>query len=315
MTRSFDWYGVLESILEFLRSSEALGLAVTLAIFYAVYRLVVYLARRNMSDEAARLTVRKWARYVFLWAALLWVLVVYGMHRQKDIFFVIGIFLAAVAISLRDVFSNFIGWMVIMASRVYRERDRVSIGDVSGDVIDIGLFRTVLAEIGQWVDADQSTGRLVAVPNKTVLETPVYNYTEGHDYIWSEFKVLVTFSSNWKRAEEIILAVAQVDFEAKEERIKERLKRARSLYYVTYTFITPKVWVSIADSGVLLTARYLVRARRRRTLDDTISREVLSRFASESDIEFAYPSLAVYRPGTNPAGGPGGSLHTGRSKS
>jgi small-conductance mechanosensitive channel len=314
MSDTSNWYDLLAGIAEFLRSSEALGLAVSLAIVYAVYRLVVYLAGRNMADESARLTVRKWARYVFLWAALMWVLVVYGMHGQKDLFFLIGIFLAAIAISLRDVFSNFVGWMVIMASRVYRERDRVTIGEVSGDVIDIGLFRTVLAEIGHWVEADQSTGRLVAVPNKMVLDRPVYNYTEGHDYIWSEFKVLVTFASDWRRAEEHMLEVVRRDFEAKEEQVKERLKRARNLYYVTYTYITPKVWVTIADSGIQLTARYLVRARRRRTMDDAISREILSRFSQEPAIDFAYPSLALYHPDT-PAAPPGGTLHTRPEKS
>lgn len=308
MNEPIDWYGMLDGLLGFLRSGEALGLAFSLAVIYAVYRAVVYLSRRYMSDEAARLSVRKWGRYVFLWTALLWVLIAYGIYRQKDLFFLVGIFLAAVAISLRDVFSNFVGWLVIMASRVYRERDRIRIGPVTGDVIDIGLFRTLIAEIGEWVDADQSTGRLVAVPNKMALESPVYNFTEGHDYIWNEFKVLVTFDSDWHKAEQIMLDIVERDFAGKEEHVRERLKRVRTMYYVTYTYITPKVWVTIADSGVLLTARYLVRARRRRTLDDAIAREVLDRFSREKEIDFAYPSYAIYRPGTG-GSPPGTGLH------
>jgi small-conductance mechanosensitive channel len=294
MGPEFDWSGFVAAGLEFIRNN-ALGLALTLAIIFALYRVVVHLANRYLSDTPARLAVIKWSGYVALWFSGLWVLIVYGIHRQKDLFFLIGIFLAATAFSLRDVFSNFIGWTVIMSSRSFRERDRIRIDDVSGDVIDIGLFRTVIAEIGEWVEADQSTGRLVTIPNKFVLERPVYNYTQGHDYLWNEFKVMVTFDSDWEKAEKIVLKVVEDDFNQQQEQIRERLHRARRRLDLTYTYITPKVYVTIADSGVLLTARYLVRARRRRTLDDVVTREVLRRFGGEKSIDFAYPSHAIYR--------------------
>jgi small-conductance mechanosensitive channel len=312
MTPSIDWGMLISSFFEFLQYRAA-SLIISLIIIWALYRLLALAVDRYVRDEAARLSVKKWARYGALWLALLWILVIYGLHRQKDVFFLIGIILAAVAISLRDVFSNFIGWFVIISSGIFRERDRVKIGQVTGDVIDIGLFRTVLAEIGEWVESDQSTGRLVVVPNSTVLTQPVYNYTDGHDYIWDELSVQVTFDSDWRLAEKIILDAIERDFAAKEDHIKERLRSARRKYYLTYTYVTPKIYVRIADSGVQLSARYLVRARNRRTLRDQFSRAILDGFGKAPSIALAYPSLALYRPYTDPP--PPSSLHSTPEKS
>ncbi len=311
MTPNFDWRVLLTGMSQFL-GSQASALIVSVVIIWIVYRTVAFAAERYVRDEAARLSVKKWARYGALWIALLWIVVVYGIYNQKDVFFLIGIFLAAVAISLRDVFSNFVGWLVIMTSGMFHERDRVKIGQVSGDVIDIGLFRTLVAEIGGWVDADQSTGRLVAVPNSHVLSQPVFNYTDGHDFVWDELSLLVTFDSNWRLAEKIMLDAVERDFSGKEDHIKERLRSARRKYYVTYTYITPKVYVNIADSGVKLSARYLVRARNRRTLQDQFCRHILDMFSRESTVALAYPSLALYRPYTDP---PPPVLHGGPEKS
>jgi small-conductance mechanosensitive channel len=87
------------------------------------------------------------------------------------------------------------------------------------------------------------------------------------------------------------------DFEEKKEQIQERLKRVRQQYLLRYNFISPKVYVRIADSGVELAIRYMVRARRRRTEEDALAREILSRFAADKHIEFAYPTTRFYRMG------------------
>ena len=64
--------------------------------------------------------------------------------------------------------------------------DRVQIGDTKGDVIDIGLLRTTLMEIGNWVSRDMYSGRIVRIPNSTVLKGSVFNYSQGFQFIWDE---------------------------------------------------------------------------------------------------------------------------------
>jgi small-conductance mechanosensitive channel len=95
----------------------------------------------------------------------------------------LGLLSAGVAIALADVLKNMAGWMYIPSRRPFRVGDRIEIEGTRGDVVDIRLFCFSLMEIGNWVDAEQSTGRLVHVPNGSVFINQVANYTEGFQYI------------------------------------------------------------------------------------------------------------------------------------
>lgn len=80
----------------------------------------------------------------------------------------------------------------------------MQIGQHVGDVIDIRLFQFTILEIGNWVEADQSTGRLIHMPNAKVFQEPQANYSTGFEYIWHEIPVMVTFESNWKKTKTIL---------------------------------------------------------------------------------------------------------------
>jgi small-conductance mechanosensitive channel len=266
----------------------------------AVSQIAIGIVTKYVRHEEKSHAIRKWIRYITIVFGFAWLIVLYNAQTEKSSPFyllLIGVFLAGVAISMRDVFSNIVGWFIIISSKGFRQGDRIRVGQVTGDVIDIGLLRTVLAEIGGWVNADQSTGRLVSMPNSAVLSQEIYNFTQGYEFIWDEIRVLVTFESDWQAAEKIMNEVASRDFEERKEQIQERLKLVRSRFLLRFNFISPKVYIRIADSGVELTLRYMVQARRRRTAQDTVSREILLKFAQEKKIEFAYPTMRVYRMG------------------
>ncbi len=299
MTQSFDWNRIVFVLIEFAQKN-ALGILLSFAILFIVARVAIGLTDRYVHQEEKKHAMRKWIKYITAIFGMAWILALYSMHTGKSSAFfllLVGLFLAGIAISLRDVFSNVVGWIIIISSKGFRQGDRIRVGNLTGDVIDIGLLRTVLAEIGGWVGADQSTGRLVSMPNSMVLTHEIYNYTQGYDFIWDEIKILVTFESDWQKAEQIVTEVAMKDFEDKREQIQERLRRVQSRYLLRFNYISPKVYVRIADSGVELALRYMVRARRRRTMEDTVAREILNRFKEEKNIEFAYPTMRIYRMG------------------
>ncbi|MBD3391365.1 MAG: mechanosensitive ion channel [Chitinivibrionales bacterium] len=299
MTEPFQWNQILPALLEFLQDN-ILGIVLSLVVLLIVSGIATGITNKYVEPAEKKLAIRKWIRYITFIFGLAWLLVLYGSHTGTNtpmFLFVVGMFLAGVAISMRDVFSNFVAWTIIASGKGFSQGDRIRIGSLTGDVIDVGLLRTVLAEIGDWVGADQSTGRLVSMPNSMVLTHEIYNYTQGYDFIWDEVKILVTFESDWQKAEEIMTEVAFKDFEEKREQIQERLKRVRSRYLLRFNYISPKVYVRIADSGVELALRYMVRTRRRRTLEDFVAREILNRFAQEKKIDFAYPTMRFYRMG------------------
>ena len=81
----------------------------------------------------------------------------------------LGLLSAGLAVALSDLVAGVAGWFFILSRRPFRVGDRVQIGDDRGDVIDIDVFQTTLLEIGNWVDAEQSTGRMIHIPNSTRL--------------------------------------------------------------------------------------------------------------------------------------------------
>jgi hypothetical protein len=205
-------------------------------------------------------------------------------------------------IALADVLKNMAGWLYILARRPFRLGDRIEIEGTRGDVIDIRLFRFTLMEIGNWVDADQSTGRLIHVPNGVVFTRPVANYTEGFEYIWHEIPVLLTFESNWEKAKAIFLeevGVASVDPNGDAAR---RLRETAGAYQIKVGTLTPTVYLTVRDSGVLLTGRLLVAARERRGVEGRVWEALLRRFGAAPDIDLAYPTVRAYFQGTVPPG-------------
>lgn len=209
----------------------------------------------------------------------------------------LGLLSAGIAIALSDVLKNMVGWAYILSRRPMSVGDRVEVDGTHGDVIDIRLFRFTLMEVGNWVAADQSTGRLVHIPNGLLFTQRIANYTEGFSHIWEDLQVLITFESNYEKAEEIlrrILAEQCPDVEATAgKKIRETARR----YHIRIGALTPTVYLSVRDSGVLLTARYLTESRSRRGTAQDIWRAILSAFAAESDIDLAYPTYRIFQHG------------------
>ena len=206
----------------------------------------------------------------------------------------LGLVSAGIAIALSDLLKNMAGWLYIIVRRPLWLGDRVEVDGTRGDVVDVRLFRFTLMEIGEWVHADQSTGRLVHVPNGVLFAKPMANYTEGFEYIWNEIPVMITFESNWEKAKAIIqeeLEEMSVDVPAG---AIEGLRKTARDYQIKIGKLTPIVYLSVQESGVLLTGRFLVSARQRRGVEERVWEGILRGFGSAEDIDLAYPTVRTY---------------------
>lgn len=206
----------------------------------------------------------------------------------------LGLLSAGIAIALADVLKNMVGWVYILSRKPFQVGDRIEVEGFKGDVVDIRLFRFSLMEIDGWVDAEQSTGRLVHVPNGIVFNKQVANYTEGFGFIWHEVPVLITFESDWKLAERLMLDILDRDAPDVEGSAGAKIRATARRYSIRVGTLTPTVYLSVRDSGVLLTARYLVEARTRRGREDRVWRSILEAFSEEPTVELAYPTVRTY---------------------
>lgn len=116
-----------------------------------------------------------------------------------------GLLSAGLAIALKDLVINIAAWGFIPARWPFEVGDRIEIGQISGDVIDQRIFQFTLMEIGNWVKGDQSTGRIIHIPNQQVFTMPLANYNKGFQYIWNELNIVVTFESNWEKAKKLLM--------------------------------------------------------------------------------------------------------------
>ncbi len=215
---------------------------------------------------------------IFLLLSLIWI------PSVGNIGAFLGIVSAGLAIALKDPIVNLAGWIFILLRRPFNVRDRIQIGQLAGDVVDVGIFQITMLEIGNWVAADQSTGRVLHIPNGKVFIEPIANYTQGLAVIWNEISSTVTFESDWKKAKEILLAIAEKYNEADVQPPQQNLRD----FMITYTHFSPNIYTTIGENGVILTMRYLCKPRERRTSENQITEEILEAFNEAKEIDFAY---------------------------
>jgi small-conductance mechanosensitive channel len=156
------------------------------------------------------------------------------------------------------------------------------------------VFQFTLLEIGNWVDADQSTGRVIHVPNGQVFRDAQANYTQGFQYIWDEMPVTITFESNWTKAKAILQEIANQHTGHFSESARQQVQRAAEKYFIFYSKLTPIVYTSVKEYGIVLTIRYLSEPRRRRGNEHAIWEDILHQFGACPDISFAYPTQRFY---------------------
>ena len=267
----------------------------TVLAIYLFGILIISLINRQVKDLHKRHTRRKVTLYLTVLAILVFS-VLFWLEAVKSVGVVISIVGAGLVVALQEVILCFAGWFLIIFRRPFAVGDRIEIGSVKGDVIDVRMFQTALLEVGNWVGAEQSTGRVVHVPNSSVFKEKVFNYTKGFDFVWNEIKIMVTFASNWQKAKEIILRQANPEIDKlPQAKVQASIEKMAQEYMIHYEKFTPIVYVNIIDHGIELTLRYLTEVRKRRTTEDRISRAVLEEFAGEKDIQFAYPTYRIVK--------------------
>lgn len=266
-----------------------------LLIFVVLRLMTSMIIRRNVQDEKRSYNLRKTFTYVYS-GLFLFSLGSIWLNGMESIGTFLGLTSAGLAIALHDTIANLAGFLFIEARKPFRVGERIEINGVQGDVIDIRLFQFSIVEVGNWVDADQSTGRIIHVPNSHVLKYPTANSHVGFEYIWNEIEVLITFESDWKRAKQIMLDIAHEQAESLSLDAQNQIRRAARKYLIVAGKLTPIVYTSVKDSGVMLTIRYLVNPRMRRGTEQKIWEEILTAFQSESQIDLAYPTIRYFTP-------------------
>jgi small-conductance mechanosensitive channel len=269
-----------------------LNLMVTALILVAL-TLIRYLALafvyKRMENVRQQYLAKKYLSYAVAFVGLFLIGRVWvdGFHSLATF---LGLLSAGIAIALKDVILDMAGWVYLGMRKPFELGDRIEIGDLQGDVIDKRVLKFSVMEIGNWVDADQSTGRVVHVPNHRIFSQSIYNYTQGFQFIWNELPVRLTFESDWRKAKAILQKLAEKHASEITPEAARQIRETAREFMIINTVLNPTVYTEVRDFGIQLTVRYMTHPRRRRGSAQMIWEDVLTEFAQHPDITFAYPT-------------------------
>lgn len=259
---------------------------------FVVSRILQRLVPRYISEPERRYRTAKMIGRSVALLALVAILTLWSIG-EADVITLLTVIGAGLAIALREVLLSVVGWINIVVRSPYSQGDRIEINGVKGDVIDIRLLHSTLMEIGQWVRGDQSTGRIVHIPNGWIYQYGVFNYTRGFGFIWNEIAFTLTYRSDWNRARELMLELASESADIVEQQVKREIQQMSREYLVHFSILTPFVYVNVVPDGVRLTLRYLCETRKRRGTEHALTMGILEAFKENGGIELAYSMRGV----------------------
>jgi small-conductance mechanosensitive channel len=199
----------------------------------------------------------------------------------------LGLIGAGVAFALQRVITAVAGYFVILRGKTFNVGDRIVMGGVRGDVIDLSFMQTRIMEMGQspkeqgdapsmWVRSRQFTGRIVTVTNDKVFDEPVYNYTREFPYIWDEINVPVRYQDDSAAAEKVLIDAARRHALTRDKIGEQEAKRIEQNFGIAVGQIDPQIFWRITDNWLEITVRFLAPDHGIRYIKDAMSRDILA---------------------------------------
>jgi small-conductance mechanosensitive channel len=242
----------------------------------------------NRADPAAEQT-RFWSRQaISIVSAVVLVLGLLSIwfNDPARLTTAFGLMSAGLAFALQQVITAFAGYFVILRGATFTVGDRISMGGVRGDVLQLGFIQTTIMEMGQppsvqtadpamWVKSRQFTGRIVTVSNSKIFSEPVFNYTRDFPFIWEEMTIPIPYKADRGRAEQILLDAARRHGQDPDELAADAKNELQKRFSIEHIDLQPRVYVRITDNWLELTVRFIVGTHRIRSAKDAMSRFIV----------------------------------------
>ncbi|NJN22018.1 MAG: mechanosensitive ion channel family protein [Leptolyngbya sp. RL_3_1] len=253
---------------------QLLVVVVGVLLIAIVVRIFRQILTRKIKDSDMRYKVRKLISFASYILMVLFVTLVFNdrLGRLSVTFGVIG---AGVAFALQEVIASLAGWVAISLGQFYKPGDRVQLGGIKGDVIDISILRTTLMECGEWVEADLYNGRIVRIANSFVFKEPVFNYSADFPFLWDEIVLPIKYGSDYHLARKILNKAANDVMGEYVPQAQSKWEQMVDKYLIEDAQIEPMVTLSATDNWIEFTVRYVVEYKRRRAKKDQLFTHIL----------------------------------------
>jgi small-conductance mechanosensitive channel len=268
----------MEEQLRKLLFNPAVGKIVAAMIALTVLYVLVRFSQRSVSryvkETTVRYRIRKFIAFLGYFLAVITLGTVFS-EKLSSLTVAFGVAGAGIAFALQEVIASAAGWFAVTFGQFYSPGDRVQLGGIKGDVIDIGMLRTTLMECGQWVSGDNYNGRIVRIANSFVFKEPVFNYSADFPFLWDEIVLPVRYGSDWEFARQVFMRIVEETCGEYAVQSREAWKRAVMKYQLEDARIEPMITLAANDNWIEFTARYIVDYRKRRFVKDRLFTRIL----------------------------------------
>lgn len=261
-----------------------------------IWLLITIIQRKfiiNLKDNRHRYKAKKVTSFAGFLFTILLIGIVFSA-KLGGFTIALGVAGAGIAFALQEVIASFAGWLAILFGGFYKTGDRVQLGGIKGDVMDIGVLRTTVMEIGQWVDGDLYNGRIVLIANSFVFKEPVFNYSGDFPFLWDEIKIPIQYGSNYEKAKELFVEIAKKTVGDVTGVSQEKWKALQKEFLLENAQTEPMVTLVANDNWVEFTLRYVVNFRKRRITKSELFTQILYEVEkTKGEIKFASATFHI----------------------
>lgn len=270
-------------------------------------RIAFVAARRRIEEPADLYTFRKVVNLAAV-AIVTAVVLAIWFRVAESLALSLGLVGAGLMLALAPVITGVAGWVHLVASRPYSVGDRVEVGGVRGDVVDIKLLHTILLEIGE----EGFTGSVVQVPNRAVLQDEVVNDTKDFTFRWFTVELPVSYDSDWRKARDLFRGILVEKAGPAAVDAKERIRQLRGKYYLQKRDVAPVVSVTFDSNWILLRGRFVAPVIGSLAMRNEMQEAIIAALETHPDVQVGSESVTVAledrRPPQARASGPPGPV-------
>jgi len=214
-----------------------------------------------------------------------------------------GLLTAGVAVAMQNVLLSVAGYFFLIGKYGIRIGDRVQIAGVTGEVVDIGLVRLHLLELGSGGTDAQPSGRVVAFSNSIVFQptSGVFKQIPGTSFIWHEVSLTFSSESNYRMIQERIATAVDIalkDHRAEMERQMRHMEK--TLSSIRAIELRPKTGLRFTSSGIEVTVRFPLALQNAAEIDDGVMRELRAAIEQEPKLKLAGSGMPKLRTDLSP---------------
>lgn len=249
-------------------------------IFFAVLKAIIkkIYSESKVSDKKKYFRNRK---IKISLSVICWIVVILIWKEQiKGLMTLISFISAAITIALREIIFNFFAGIYISAKKIFEIEDRIEVNGIKGDVITLHALGFEMLEIANGSEYEQSTGKIVHIPNSYVFSKPTKNFTKAFKYIWDEIKINVDLDSNLDETKKVLYDILKENEILKEipKKMENQVDDATVEYRIYYNNLDPIIYTRIEESHIELSLRYLVHPKKIRIVQNEIYSRVLEEY-------------------------------------